>query len=30
MVSLITEGSPTDAKGRPYPRRRPRPWLVLV
>ncbi|MGW5382899.1 envelope integrity protein Cei [Nocardia sp. NPDC003963] len=30
MVSLITEGSPTDAKGRPHPRRRPRPWLILV
>ncbi|MBF6348735.1 MULTISPECIES: envelope integrity protein Cei [Nocardia] len=30
MVSLITEGSSTDAKGRPYPRRRMRPWLILV
>ncbi|MEU1980310.1 envelope integrity protein Cei [Nocardia sp. NPDC019395] len=30
MVSLITEGSSTDAKGRPFPRRRMRPWLVLV
>lgn len=30
VVSLITEGSSTDAKGRPYPRRRMRPWLVLV
>ena len=30
MVSLITEGSSTDAEGRPYPRRRMRPWLILV
>ncbi|AXK89888.1 envelope integrity protein Cei [Nocardia farcinica] len=30
MVSLITEGSATDPQGRPYPRRRPRPWLVML
>ncbi|MEU4313696.1 envelope integrity protein Cei [Nocardia sp. NPDC024068] len=30
MVSLITEGSRTDADGRPFPRRRMRPWLILV
>ncbi|MBD0322365.1 MAG: envelope integrity protein Cei [Aldersonia sp.] len=30
MVSLITEGSSTDENGRPFRRRRPLPWLVLV
>ncbi|MBP2190440.1 envelope integrity protein Cei [Nocardia goodfellowii] len=30
MVSLITEGSPTDPQGRPWVRRRPRPWLILL
>ncbi|WP_054814385.1 envelope integrity protein Cei [Nocardia arizonensis] len=30
MVSLITEGSATDPQGRPYLRRRPRPWLIML
>lgn len=30
VVSLITEGSATDPQGRPYPRRRPQPWLVMM
>ncbi|MBJ8345067.1 envelope integrity protein Cei [Antrihabitans sp. YC2-6] len=30
MVSLITDGSSTDADGRPFARRRKLPWLVLV
>ncbi|MBH0775104.1 envelope integrity protein Cei [Nocardia bovistercoris] len=30
MVSLITEGSATDPRGRPYLRRRPRPWLIML
>ncbi|MGK8523195.1 envelope integrity protein Cei [Nocardia asteroides] len=30
MVSLITEGSATDSQGRPFPRRRPRPWLIML
>ena len=30
MVSLITGGSSTDEKGRPFRRRRPLPWLILV
>ncbi|WP_040791138.1 envelope integrity protein Cei [Nocardia paucivorans] len=30
MVSLITEGSATDEQGRPFIRRRMRPWLILI
>lgn len=30
VVSLITEGSANDRDGRPFPRRRPEMWLVLV
>lgn len=30
MVSLITEGTATDRRGRPFFRRRMRPWLALV
>lgn len=30
MVSLITEGSSRDSKGKPFPRRRMAPWLVMV
>lgn len=30
MVSLITEGSATDRTGRPFIRRRPETWLILV
>lgn len=30
MVSLITEGKTTDRRGRPFLRRRMRPWLALV
>ncbi|MEU7766079.1 envelope integrity protein Cei [Nocardia sp. NPDC049190] len=30
MVSLITEGSATDSRGRPFLRRRPQPWLILL
>ncbi|HLS76626.1 MAG TPA: envelope integrity protein Cei [Nocardia sp.] len=30
MVSLITEGSATDPQGRLYPRRRPRPWFIML
>lgn len=30
MVSLITEGTSTDPRGRPFLRRRMRPWLILV
>ncbi|MEV0292662.1 envelope integrity protein Cei [Nocardia sp. NPDC050710] len=30
MVSLITEGSATDPQGRPFIRRRPRPWLIML
>ncbi|MEU7629302.1 envelope integrity protein Cei [Nocardia sp. NPDC049220] len=30
MVSLITEGSATDTRGRPFLRRRPQPWLILL
>ncbi|MQY17579.1 hypothetical protein NRB20_06430 [Nocardia sp. RB20] len=30
VVSLITEGSPTDKKGRPFLRRRYQPWVAMV
>ncbi|MFI9511154.1 envelope integrity protein Cei [Nocardia sp. NPDC052566] len=30
MVSLITEGSPTDRTGRLFRRRRTEPWLILI
>ncbi len=30
MVSLITEGSPVDEQGRPWRRRRYRPWVTTV
>ncbi|RMI30211.1 envelope integrity protein Cei [Nocardia stercoris] len=30
MVSLITEGSASDAQGRPFPRRRHQPWVAVV
>ncbi|MFR9750311.1 envelope integrity protein Cei [Nocardia sp. 004] len=30
MVSLITEGSATDAQGNPFLRRRPLPWLIML
>ncbi|MGF6882915.1 hypothetical protein ABIA39_001857 [Nocardia sp. GAS34] len=30
MVSLITEGSTTDKKGRPFTRRRYQPWVAMV
>lgn len=30
MVSLITVGTSTDHENRPFPRRRMRPWLILV
>ncbi|MEU2252124.1 envelope integrity protein Cei [Nocardia xishanensis] len=30
MVSLITEGSASDSQGRPYARRRPQPWLIML
>ncbi|MGQ4597714.1 envelope integrity protein Cei [Nocardia sp. R6R-6] len=30
MVSLITEGAATDSHGRPFLRRRPQPWLVML
>lgn len=30
MVSLITDGSPTDPDGKPFERRRRAPWFVLV
>ncbi|NEW39442.1 envelope integrity protein Cei [Nocardia cyriacigeorgica] len=30
MVSLITEGSASDSRGRPFIRRRLQPWLILV
>ncbi|WP_280269303.1 envelope integrity protein Cei [Nocardia wallacei] len=30
MVSLLTEGSPVDDKGRPFLRRRYQPWVALV
>ncbi|CAM4223430.1 envelope integrity protein Cei [Nocardia ninae] len=30
MVSLITEGRPVDSQGRPFPRRRPQPWLIML
>lgn len=30
MVSLITEGRPVDSQGRPFLRRRPQPWLIML
>ncbi|WP_040780333.1 envelope integrity protein Cei [Nocardia pneumoniae] len=30
MVSLITEGAATDSHGRPFLRRRPQPWLIML
>ncbi|WP_068277223.1 envelope integrity protein Cei [Aldersonia kunmingensis] len=30
MVSMITEGTATDEKGRRFLRRRPTPWLVMI
>ena len=30
MVSLITDGSSTDPQGKPFPRRRRAPWLIMV